>query len=192
MTTTAPLVTTKLNAAELRELIHEDPSIRVLDVRTGGEFESVHIPGSFNVPLDTLTEHARELADVDQRVVLVCQSGARASEAGEKLNAQGKEALQVLDGGISAWESSGGDVVRGEARWAMERQVRLTAGSIVLGSVIASVLVPKAKWLAAGVGFGLTFSAVSNTCGMAKVLSKLPYNQTDSCDIDRVLTDLNS
>jgi rhodanese-related sulfurtransferase len=193
MTATATIPTTsRITPGELRQLIHEDASIRVLDVRTGGEFGGVHIPGSFNVPLDTLTEHARELADVDSRVVLVCQSGARATEAGQKLNAAGKDSLQVLDGGISAWESSGGDVVRGEERWGMERQVRLAAGAIAVTSVLASVIVPKAKWLAAGVGGGLAYSALSNTCTMGLVLAKLPYNQADGCDIEGVLSELNS
>lgn len=192
MTATTEAPKTRIAPGELRQLIHENPAIRVLDVRTGGEFESMHIPGSFNVPLETLREHARELADVDQRVVLICQSGARAAEAEAKLSENGKDTLQVLEGGMAAWEESGGDVVRGEQRWGMERQVRLAAGSIVLAGVLGSVFVPKAKWLAAGVGAGLTYSAVSNTCTMARVLSKLPYNQTDSCDIDRVLTDLNA
>jgi len=40
-------------------------------------------------------------------------------------------------------------------------------------------------------GAGLTFSAASNTCAMGTVLSKLPYNQTDSCDIESVLAKIN-
>ena len=59
----------------------------------------------------------------------------------------------------------------------MERQVRLVAGSIAVAGVVASTKLPKAKWLAAGIGGGLTFSAVTNTCGMARVLGFLPYNR---------------
>lgn len=188
--TTTP--TTEISAPELRQLIHEDPSIRVLDVRSGGEYETVHIPGSINVPLGTLADHVGELAQVDQRVVLVCQSGARASEACEKLTAAGKDSLQVLGGGIGSWEASGGDVVRGAQRWAMERQVRLVAGSLVLGSVLVSTAIPKAKFLAAGVGAGLAWSALSNTCTMARLLENLPYNQTADCDVDAVLGELGA
>ena len=36
----------------------------------------------------------------------------------------------------------------------------------------------------------LSFSAATNTCAMGNVLSKLPYNRSDSCDIDGVLTEL--
>jgi hypothetical protein len=42
-------------------LLAEDADVRVLDVRTPAEFESAHIPGAYNVPLDTLAEHAAEL-----------------------------------------------------------------------------------------------------------------------------------
>jgi len=42
-----------------------DPRARVLDVRTGGEFETVLVPGSSNVPHDTLSEHVGEFARLD-------------------------------------------------------------------------------------------------------------------------------
>ena len=87
---------------------------------------------------------------------------------------------------------AGGEVVRGETtRWAMDRQVRLVAGSISLAGILASTVVPKAKWIAGGIGAGLTFSALSNTCAMGNLLARLPYNRTDACDIDGILSELN-
>ncbi len=44
------------------------------------------------------------------------------------------------------------------------------------------------KWLAGGVGGGLVFAALSNTCAMGMLLSKMPWNQRgDSCDMERVV-----
>jgi rhodanese-related sulfurtransferase len=193
MTTTTIPATDTINTSQLRQLRHEDPDIRILDVRTGGEYETVHIPGSYNVPLDTLGEHVRDLAEVAHPVVLVCQSGGRATQAHGKLTAAGKDTLHILEGGMAAWENAGGDVVRGHTdRWAMDRQVRLVAGSLALAGVVASIVVPRAKWLAGGVAAGLTYSAVSNTCTMGTVLGKLPYNRTDKCDIAGVLAELNT
>ena len=181
-----------IDVGRLRELRLADPDLRILDVRTGGEFETMHIPGSYNVPLDTLGEHVRDLASVQHPVVLVCQSGGRATQAHGALVAAGKDSLHILEGGMVAWEDAGGDVVHGHTqRWAMDRQVRLVAGSISLLGIAASTVVPGAKWLAGGVAAGLTYSAVSNTCAMASMLSKLPYNKTDGCDIAGVLADLN-
>ncbi len=180
-----------INNEQLRQMMLEDPATKILDVRTGGEFDSVHIAGSYNVPLDTLGEHVRDLADVEHPVVLVCRSGARADQAHTKLSGAGKQRLHLLDGGLDAWIAGGGDVVRNESEvWAMDRQVRLVAGSISLVGLLASIAVPKAKWLAGGVAAGLTFSAVSNTCAMATVLGKLPYNRGRGCDIEGVLTEL--
>jgi rhodanese-related sulfurtransferase len=192
MTTATLPATDTINSGRLRQLIDEDPDIRILDVRTGGEFETVHIPGSYNVPLDTLGEHVRDLADVEHPVVLVCQSGGRATQAHGQLSAAGKQTLHILEGGMTGWQAAGGDVVHGATeRWAMDRQVRFVAGGMVLAAIAASLVVPKAKWLAAGVGTGLFYSAVSNTCAMGDLLAKLPYNQTDKCDIAGVLEDLN-
>ncbi|NNF65737.1 MAG: rhodanese-like domain-containing protein [Acidimicrobiia bacterium] len=181
-----------IDSSQLRQLRAEDPDIRILDVRTGGEFETLHIPGSYNVPLGTLGEHARDLASVEHPVVLVCQTGGRASKAHESLVAAGKETLHILEGGMEAWDESGGDVVRGNTdRWAMDRQVRFVAGSLALASVAASTVIPGAKWIAAGVAGGLTYSAATDTCAMAAMLGKLPYNQSDNCDIVGVLDALN-
>jgi len=186
------LTSDTITVEQLTELRNNDPGVRILDVRTGGEYETKHIPGSYNVPLDTLAEHARDLAAVDHQVVLVCQTGGRATQAHGTLTEAGKDAIHILGGGMVDWEAEGGDVVRGTTeRWAMDRQVRLTAGSLVLGAIGASLAIPKAKWIAGGVGAGLTYSALSNTCAMAAVLAKLPYNQTDACDIAGVLDSLN-
>ena len=156
---------------------------RLLDVRTPAEFETAHIPGSYNVPLDLLREHRDEICrHLDEEVVLVCRSGARAAQAEEALRAAGLPNMHILQGGIVDWETKGFAVNRGKAKWDLERQVRLVAGSIVLISILASVIVPNLKWLAAALGGGLTFAAVSNTCAMGMLLSKLPYNRTASCD----------
>lgn len=187
-TTTVP---TSVTAERLRDWMTSPNPPRILDVRTPGEFESAHIPGSYLVPLDTLREHRRELADhVDEDVVLVCRSGGRASQAEEALAEAGSPRLHVLDGGITAWQSAGGDVREGEQRWDLERQVRLVAGSIVLASGLASVKFPRLKWLATAIGAGLTGAAVTNTCAMGMALSKLPYNRADEPSINEVLGQL--
>ena len=60
----------------------------------------------------------------------------------------------------------------------------------MLSSVVGSVAVPRLKWLAAAIGGGLTYAAVSNTCAMGTALSKLPYNRGASTDAETVLSRL--
>lgn len=181
-----------IDAPALQERLGETNPPVLLDVRAGSEFETGHIPGAYHVPLDDVTKHAPVLASTLAKtdVVLVCQSGGRAKQAQEKLAAAGLAGASVLTGGMSAWQAAGGTVKAGHARWALERQVRLVAGSIVLTSILASIAKPKARFVAGGVGAGLVFAAVSNTCMMGNLLSKLPYNQSGRMDTELLTAQL--
>jgi rhodanese-related sulfurtransferase len=180
-----------ITSSELRTLLESSGAPRVVDVRTPAEFETSHISGSYNVPLDVLDQHTREVAQhLDQDVVLVCRSGQRSTKAQTLLRNAGLTGGRVLDKGITDWEGQGYSVDRGAQRWDLERQVRLVAGSIVLSSVVGSVAIPRLKWLAAGIGGGLTYAAISNTCAMATALSKLPYNRGASPDAQTILSEL--
>ncbi|MCI4045958.1 rhodanese-like domain-containing protein [Streptomyces sp. TRM75563] len=183
--------TAGLTPAALRQLIKDPGGPRLLDVRTPGEFRTAHIPGSYNVPLDTLREHRAELlTHLDEDVVLVCRSGARAAQAERALAEAGLPNLRVLDGGMMAWEAAGAPVNRGEVRWDLERQVRLIAGSIVLVTGVVGVFVPGAHLIGTAIGAGLTFAALSNTCAMGMMLAKLPYNRGPRTDIRTVIASL--
>jgi rhodanese-related sulfurtransferase len=180
-----------ITPAELRHLLGADAEVHLIDVRTGPEYESAHIPGSYHVPLDTLREHRDELSrHLEQPVVLICQSGGRATQASEHLAESGLPNVRVLQGGMGAWLTTGGDINQGEPRWGMERQVRLAAGLLVVLGAVASLVVRPLVAIAGFVGAGLTFSAVTNTCGMAAVLSKLPYNKGATCDVRDVIAEL--
>jgi rhodanese-related sulfurtransferase len=191
MTSTATEIRT-LDASTLRERLAGAEPPRVLDVRTPAEFETAHIPGAYNVPLDTLREHRAELRrHLDEDVVLVCRSGARATQAEQALREAGLPGLRVLDGGMVRWEQTGAPVNRGRQTWELERQVRLVAGSLVAGSVLASTAAPRLKWVAAAIGTGLAGAALTNTCAMGMALSKMPWNRTkDSCDVNEILAAL--
>ena len=180
-----------IDSQNLSERLESAAPPRVLDVRTPGEFETAHISGAYNVPLDLLREHRDEIIKhLDEDVVLVCRSGQRASQAEETLRHAGLTNVHILDGGIAAWESQGFAVNRGPQRWDLERQVRLVAGSIVLSAILGSVAAPKLKWVAGAIGGGLTFAALSNTCAMGMMLSKLPYNRGAACDADTIVSQL--
>lgn len=182
-----------LDSTELRNLLESEAPLRLLDVRTPGEFENAHIPGAYNVPLDLLREHRDEIRHhLDQDVVLVCRSGQRSAQAEDSLRQAGLVNVYVLGGGMAEWEGKGFKVNRGAQKWELERQVRLVAGSVVLASILGSVAVPKMKWLAAGIGGGLTFAAVSNTCAMGMMLAKLPYNRGPACDAQSIVAQLVS
>jgi len=175
--------------ADLAELAARRPDVTVLDVRTPAEFESAHIAGSYNVPLDLLPEHAAELRTASGRpVVLVCRSGVRARQAEQVLGAAGLPRLRVLDGGLVAWEAADLPLNRGRQRWAMERQVRGVAGALALAGALGGLVLWRPLGaVAAGVGAGLLVSAVTDSCAMASLLAKLPYNRGAACDVGAVV-----
>jgi rhodanese-related sulfurtransferase len=155
----------------------------VIDVRTPGEFESVHLPSAKNRPLDQLDgyrDEIRGLVDEGREVILVCRSGARAHQAQEQLAAAGLPELPILEGGVLAWEAADGPVVQDVIRWDLERQVRFVAGLIVLTAVLVSLVWPSARFVAGAVGAGLVFASLTNTCAMGMLLTRLPYNRPRS------------
>jgi rhodanese-related sulfurtransferase len=168
-----------LRAAELVELLRTHPEVRVLDVRTPGEYESAHIRGAYNVPLDTLGEHGAEIrANVTGPVVLVCQSGQRARRAEEALQGAGVANLHVLDGGMNGWLAARLPVIRGAKRLSLERQVRIVAGALVAtGAILALTINPLFATVPAFIGSGLVFAGITDWCGMAMLLARLPYNR---------------
>ena len=179
-----------IDAHTVRGLLETGPHTLLVDVRTPAEYESSHIPGAINLPLGRVDAHLeRIVADAGGRLVLVCQSGGRAAQCQGKLAAAGLNDTAVMDGGMNAWEAQGAPVERGRRRWALERQVRLVAGGLVLGSVLTSQLWPPAVSLAVFGGAGLVFAASTDTCARGMALTRLPYNQPrNDVDIEDSLT----
>ena len=158
-----------------------DNSAVVVDVREPAEFKSGHIEGAFNKPLSTV-----DVAEVNmpahnhKKLVLHCQSGKRSTMAAEKLMAE-DPALEVynLEGGIVGWQEEGGAVRRsGRRTLPLDRQMQLTAGTLVALGVLLGVYVAKG-WLVLPlfVGCGLMFAGITGWCGMMKLLSRMPWNK---------------
>ena len=188
---TAPTAA-RADVRQVRDLVARDSDVALLDVRSPAEFETVHIPGSVNIPLDQLDSQLTALADGGRPLVLVCRSGARATQAQGKLAGVGRIDATVLDGGVMAWEQAGAPVNRGVQRWDLERQVRLVAGGLVVTFVLASIVVPPLRYVAGAVGAGLMFAALTNSCAMGNLLSKLPYNRGARCDVTSSMTRLTN
>lgn len=179
-----------MTTLELSTLLSQPgASVRLLDVRTPSEFDDAHIEGAYNVPLHLLHEHASDLKQVREPVVLLCQSGRRAMQAEQLLHRTGMPNVRVLDGGIAAWIAAGHRVNRTRPRVSLERQVRMTAGAIVaLGAAGALMVHPLLAIVPLLIGSGLVFAGATDTCAMGMLLAKLPYNsQSASCDTEAIV-----
>lgn len=178
-----------MTVTQLAALLGTDGQARLLDVRMPSEFDNAHIRGAYNVPLDQLNEHARELRGASGTVVLICQSGQRAQRAEAVLRESGMTTMHVLDGGMKAWIAAGLPVNRVRARISLERQVRIVAGSLVaVGALAALTVSPLAALVPLLVGSGLVFAGVTDTCTMGMLLARLPYNRAAAtCDTETIV-----
>jgi len=164
---------------EINELLDGGGECQVIDVREFSEFHSERIADAQLMPLSNFEKHADEI-DHSKPVYLMCRSGNRAKQAAEKLARKGFTDIHVVEGGMLAWTGARLPVVKGESKvWSLERQVRFTAGLLVLTSILAGVFVsPYFLILSAFIGGGLVFSAVTDTCGMGMILARMPWNKS--------------
>ena len=178
-----------IDVTALRAELATNPDTLLVDVRSAAEFQAACIDGAVNLPLDQVDAHLRSIVhDAGGRMVLVCQSGARAARAARALAGAGLDDVTVLDGGINGWIAAGAPVRRTEgATWALERQVRLVAGGLVAASVIGSVRLSWLRFLAGGVGAGLVVAALTDSCLLGRLLMKLPYNRRGEVDVEQVM-----
>lgn len=169
---------TDLSPLQLQQALHAGAPLQLLDVREEPEFAAGRIHGSHLLPLGSLEGRLPEL-DRSRPVVLVCRSGKRAAQARAKLASMGFDQLALLSGGVMAWEAAGLPLEKDDrAPWALERQVRLAAGSLVLLGVTLGFLVNPAFFGLAGfVGAGLVFAGLTDWCGMGLLLAKAPWNR---------------
>lgn len=149
-----------------------------IDVREFPEYAAGHIEGAKLVPLSRIQSECSQW-EKNAPIELVCKTGKRARQAEQLLRQQGFTSVTVLDGGVDAWTAAGKPVTTLARRpWALERQVRAVAGSLVLTFVLLGYFVSQRFFLgAAAIGAGLLFAALSNTCMMASLLGRMPWNR---------------
>ena len=155
----------------------------LVDVRSGSEFASGHIPGAVNIPMDQIEARLDDL-DRNLPIVLICQSGKRARMTAGLLEPCQRQ-IVVLEGGTKAWIQGGLPVVASvRTRWSLERQVRLGAGLLALtGAILALTANLRWVYLCGFAGLGLTFAGLTDICAMGILLEKMPWNKLSQCKI---------
>ncbi len=182
----------KRSVNQLHQDLQSGKRVTLIDVRTPVEYEEMHIAGSRLIPLDRLDADAvKSAAAGTDQCVIICHSGKRAGQAFEKLAAAGCENLSILEGGVSAWQAAGLPLNQSEKkRLPLMRQVHLTIGlSVLVGSILALMVDPRFAWLTAFFGAGLTLAGATGWCGLALLISKMPWNKVEcgcgksSCEV---------
>jgi rhodanese-related sulfurtransferase len=172
----------KVQAREIQQDLQSGKRVALIDVRTPVEHEEMRIAGSRLMPLDKLDAAAVKAAAAgNERCVLICRSGKRAQQAFEKLRAAGFDNLVILEGGVSEWQSAGLPLERSSRkRLPLMRQVQLIIGVLALtGSVLALTVDKNFAVIPAILGAGLTMAGSTGWCGLAILLSKMPWNKVE-------------
>jgi len=179
-------MTAVITPQELSALCRRGEPLELIDVRTPAEFRELHVVAARNVPLDRLDPSKLRAETGGERakpLYVICRSGSRGKQACEKLAAAGYSHVVNVEGGTLACEQAGLPLVRGKKAVSLERQVRIAAGTLVLvGAVLGLLVHPLWIGLSAFVGAGLIFAGITDTCGMAMCLARMPWNQVkESC-----------
>jgi rhodanese-related sulfurtransferase len=173
-----------ISPTQLADLRRRGESVTLIDVRTPAEYGEVHVEGARNVPLDRLDPQDVAAAHGGRGpLYFICRSGGRSAKACEKLLAAGIADVVSIEGGTSACETAGLPVIRGKKAMSLERQVRIAAGTLVAIGAALGAFGPDETWrsiglgLAGFVGAGLVFAGITDTCGMAMLIARMPWNQ---------------
>ena len=171
---TAPTIT----LSEMKNLLQSGRALHIVDVRTPAEFARIHAKGAQLVPLDSLDSVAPALAATKEPLYVICHSGTRAAKACQRLAEAGIGQALCVEGGTAAWEKAGLPVERSPGgSISLERQVRIAAGSLVLTGLLLALIHPTFLGLSAFMGAGLVFAGITDYCGIALLLAKMPWNR---------------
>lgn len=89
-------ITTK----EVNTIVKEEKDYIIIDVRTKEEYESGHIKGAINIPVDAINS-----IDIDKtkKIIVYCKSGKRSNNAANILLNKGYKYIYDM-GGINNWQ----------------------------------------------------------------------------------------
>ncbi len=91
-----------IDTAELADLIGREP-VDIVDVRDQNEFESGHLLGARNIPLETLRDDPEKYLTHGKALVLICKKGVRSLAAAKLAERFGYQPVYNLDGGMLEW-----------------------------------------------------------------------------------------
>ncbi len=150
----------------------------LVDVREPVEYAEEHISGAKLIPMGRIEQRLMEI-DRSQPLVVMCRSGKRGAEALKKLESLGLTRARNLEGGILAWKAAGLPVTHGIKKvFPLMQQVQLCIGiGVLAGAILSKTVHPNWVFLSAFFGAGLIFAGSTGHCGLAILISKMPWNR---------------
>jgi rhodanese-related sulfurtransferase len=166
-----------ISVTDLKKLLEKGTPVKMVDVRTGFEYKSGHIPGTVHLPAPALS-HAAVNFEPEVPVVLICAVGHRAKVCQNLIANSGLSTL-VLEGGTGAWQAEGLPIVNApRQRISPMRQAFFFSSLMIFGGLYLGLTQSQTWFLLAGMpGVGLLVTAIAGFCPMEWILSKAPWNK---------------
>ena len=104
------------------EVVKNPNGIRLVDVREPSEFDAGHVPGAVNAPRSHLEQQIWEAlgypdkVDLNGKIYVVCQSGARATFAAKQLKDIGFTNLTIVLMNFDDWQKEGHPFIKGDMK----------------------------------------------------------------------------
>lgn len=176
-------MTQSINVTQAASLIKNGEAV-LIDVREPEEFKESHIAYAISVPLSAL-EGGFQMLDIptDKTILFQCLKGSRGQTACARIQDLGncKNKILNIEGGIEAWKEQGLPVIELSAarpKLSLMRQVQIIVGFLVALCVVIGFTGMVAAFVMAGVfGAALFFAGLTGWCGLAMILSKMPWNK---------------
>lgn len=150
----------------------------LVDIRPADEYAREHIAEARHVPMEQLASGGLH-AEAGSIVIFHCRSGNRTRMNAAALAACSPCQAFVLEGGLDGWKSAGLPVSQDASQpMELQRQVQITAGSMIVAGTVLGATVSPAFYVVSGVvGAGLVLAGVSGVCALARVLMRMPWNR---------------
>lgn len=116
-----------VNAAKVQELA-DAGGLRIVDVRTAGEFEAGHLKNAENVPVDQVANVAQDW-DRTKPLLVYCATGSRSSGAVAQLQSMGFKTIYHFSQGLTVWQ---GDLDTGDSQQVAQAEPVKTSGTPVM------------------------------------------------------------
>ena len=92
-----------ISKQQIEELQQRNSTVKLIDIRPAAEYEKMHVPGSFNMPAETITDNIAKF-DTNDTIVCICTKGLeRSQHAAETISAMGFANVFYLEEGAVGW-----------------------------------------------------------------------------------------
>lgn len=176
-------MTQTINVTDAVKLIKNGDAI-LIDVREADEFKSEHIAYAMSVPLSSLEGGFKTLDIPPSTTILFqCLKGTRGQMACERIQGLGTCQNQIIniEGGLDSWKEHGFPVIGAASnspQISIFRQVQIIAGFLIVLLVLIGFTGITITFILAGIiGGALFFAGLTGWCGLAMILTKMPWNK---------------